>query len=508
MTEVQDTALDPRLNDLVAQLRECSDLGAAGALLAWDQETGMPAKGIDGRSSALSTIAGLSHERFTRSQVRDTLAAAEGLTDLPPAEQALLRETRRDFDRATKVPGDLVRRIARAASQAQAAWVTAKEARDFQAFLPHVQSLLELKTEYAHAVGFAEVPLDALLDDHEAGATVRSIDAQFESLKSELVPLVHAVLSSGTAVDTGPLRRSFDQDTQRAFSADVARAMGFDFEAGRIDRSAHPFCIGIHRGDVRLTWRGQPDDLRPALYGIVHEAGHGLYEQGLPPDRSGTPLCEAVSLGVHESQSRLWENMVGRSRAFWTCFLPRLKERFPGVLDDVTEDAIYHAANEVTPSLIRVEADELTYNLHIILRFELERALFAGDLAARDLPGAFADGMARMIGVRPAHDGDGVLQDVHWSMGAFGYFPTYTLGNLYAADLFEAADRDLGGLDALIEKGELMPLREWLRAKIHVHGRSSTPRDLVANAIGKEPSQDAFMRYARAKFGEVYDLAL
>lgn len=495
----------PAFTRLRSILLESHALSSASALLSWDQETMMPERGIDARAQVMAQLAGLAHERFVRAETAAALEALERAgSDLDDDVQAIVRETRRDYDRATKVDKELVTALAEAQSLGQDAWQRARAAADFRAFAPALTRLIDLKQAYAHAVNPDVEALDVLLDDHEAEMSTAVLDTLFAALKARLVPLVESITSSGVVVDTSPLRRPLALETQLAFARTVTSAMGFSSDAGRVDGSAHPFCIGIHPGDVRLTWRGQVDDLRPALFGLMHEAGHGLYEQGLPDAWVGTPLGSAVSLGIHESQSRLWENMIGRSRSFWVAFLPRLQASAPGVYDDVDVDAITRAANEVRPSLIRVEADELTYNLHVAIRFEIERDLFRGRLAVDALPQAWDDAYEALLGVRPQDAAQGVLQDVHWSMGAFGYFPTYTLGNLYAAQFLEQARADLPDLDGMVERGELLPLREWLRERIHRHGRKYPPRELVKRVTGREPHSEPFLRYLEAKLLPIY----
>ncbi|MBK6940486.1 MAG: carboxypeptidase M32 [Planctomycetes bacterium] len=495
----------PALERLRSILIESHALGSASALLSWDQETMMPKQGIEGRADVLAQLAGLAHERFVRAETAAALEQLEAArSDLDDDALAIARETRKDYDRATKVPKELVTAIAQAQSLGQDSWQRARAAADFAMFAPSLERLVDLKRAYAHAVNPNAEPFDVLLDDHEADMSTDFLDTLFSALKARLVPMVEAIASSAVVIDTGPLRRALPLEKQLAFARSVTAAMGFDDGAGRVDRSAHPFCIGIHPGDVRLTWRGQTDDLRPALYGLMHEAGHGLYEQGLPAAWVGTPLASAVSLGIHESQSRLWENMIGRSRAFWTAFLPRLKAAAPGVYDDVDVDAMTRAANEVEPSLIRVEADELTYNLHIVIRFEIERDLFRGRLRVRDLPEAWDAAYATLLGIRPPDAARGVLQDVHWSMGAFGYFPTYTLGNLYAAQFLERAREELGDLDGAIARGDFLPLRDWLRERIHRHGRKYPPRELVRRVTGRDPEIEPFLRHVESKFMPLY----
>lgn len=490
-------------------LAEVADLSAASALLHWDQETGMPRGAIDGRSEALATLASVIHAKAAAPELRDVLdrlLGDDGAAALDEDERAMVALAYRDYDRSSRLDDRLVRELAQSTSRAQAAWAEAREAARFSDFAPHLSRLLALKREVAERLGYDAHPLDALLDDYEIGMTVGSLEPMFASLAAGLRDLVARVVDSGVTLDDSPLLRSTPIEAQRAFAIEVATAMGFDFECGRLDVSAHPFTQKIHAGDVRLTWHAKESDLRPGLFAVVHEAGHGIYEQGLPRAWERTPLCEAASLGVHESQSRLWENAIARSEPFWRHFLPRLAARSTA-FSDVSVDAMTRAANRVEPSFIRIEADELTYNLHVVLRFSIERDLFAGAISVADVPAAWNDRFAELLGVRPRNDREGCLQDIHWSMGGFGYFPTYALGNLYAAQLVRAADRDLGGLDALIARGELRPLTEWLREKVHRHGRRHKPAELIRRATGEAPSSRAFLDYVTAKYSELYRLA-
>jgi carboxypeptidase Taq len=500
----------PAYAELLRRVAEVSDLSGASALLSWDQETNMPRKGAAARAQVLSTLAGLRHERFTAARLGELLgeceAAAGGFDEV---ERAQLRELRRDYDRATKIPRELVMEMAAAESAALEAWREARPKSDWKAFAPHLEKLVALSIRRVELLGFARNPYDGLLDDFERGATEAKLALLFADLKRRLAPLVSEVLERRERVDASCVRRRLDVEKQAAFGVAVVRKIGFDFDAGRVDLSTHPFCTGIGRGDVRLTRRFVDDDLRPALYGIVHEGGHGLYEQGIAPELARTPIGEACSLGVHESQSRLWENVVGRSRAFWICFLPELRRAFPAEFRDVSAEQLFRAVNQVERSLIRVEADELTYNLHVLLRFELECALVKRQLTVADVPAAWNAKVKELLGLVPEDDGEGCLQDIHWAMGAIGYFPTYTLGNLYAAQLFAAASRDLGGLDrpdGAIATGDFSPLREWLREKVHRHGRRYLPADLIERATGQPPSAEPFLAYLRAKLSDVYDL--
>jgi carboxypeptidase Taq len=493
--------------ELLRRVAEIHDLSSASALLSWDQETTMPKLGAPARARQLATIAGIRHERFVDPRVGELLCDCESSPgQFEEVEGAQMRELRYDWDRQTRLPRALVEETASAESSAIEAWRDARAKSDWKAFTPHVRALMGYSIARAKALGFTERPYDGLLDDYERGADEERLDHLFSHLRPRLAPLVGPVLERRGRVDSACVRRPLAVEKQAEFGLAVIRAMGFDLDAGRVDLATHPFCSGIGPGDTRLTRRFDANDLRPALYGIVHEAGHGLYEQGLATELRWTPLGSASSLGVHESQSRLWENIVGRSRAFWQRFLPDLRRLFPAEFRDVSVDAIYRAVNEVATTLIRVEADELTYNLHVLLRFEVERALFSGDLDVADVPAAWSAQSQELLGIRPSNDAEGCLQDIHWSMGAFGYFPTYTLGNLYAAQLFEAAQRDLGDLDGAIARGEFTPLRQRLRDKVHKHGRRYLPSQLVFRATGEEPSAEPFLRYLRTKLGDVYGI--
>jgi carboxypeptidase Taq len=502
--------MEPRAayTEVLRRVAEVRDLAGASALLSWDQETHMPKKGAAARADVLSTLAGLRHERFTDPHLGELIATCEAAAGkFDEVDHAQLRELRYDWDRATKIPRALVMEIAAAESAALEAWREARPKSDWKSFAPHLEKLVGLAIRRVELLGFAKNPYDGLLDDYERGATEAKLGALFAGLQQSLAPIVAKVAANRDRVDGRCVRRPLDVGKQGEFGLTVIRKMGFDLDAGRVDLSTHPFCTGIGHGDVRLTRRFVKDDLRPALYGIVHEAGHGLYEQGIAPELARTPIGEACSLGVHESQSRLWENIVGRSRAFWICFLPELRRAFPAEFRDVTADSMFRAVNEADRSLIRVEADELTYNLHVLMRFEIERALVQKKLAVADVPAVWNAKTKELLGLVPKDDGEGCLQDIHWAMGALGYFPTYTLGNLYAAQLFEAATRELGDLngpDGAIAKGDFAPLREWLRAKVHRHGRRWLPAELVERATGSAPTAEPFVRYLGTKLGDVY----
>jgi carboxypeptidase Taq len=490
---VAAASVDDKRAGLLAIWSEVRALAGVEMLLSWDQETMMPAAAAESRALQLSTLAGIRHDVLVGEAMQRALEALEDGGSRDPVDLALLREARRSVDRARKIPPSLARELAAARSRGVASWQQARAANRFAVFRGALARLLELKREEARALN-ADCPYDALLDEYEPGLTTSSLEELFQPLERSLAQLVRDVGDSVRRPDATVLRGSFPRARQLELGRMVARTVGFDFERGRLDGSAHPFCMGVAACDVRLTWRGDDDDFRPGLFGILHEVGHGLYEQGLPADWQGSPLGEAASLGIHESQSRLWENHVGRSAEFWRWLLPHFRAAFPGFAATRAEEVV-PALRLVEPSPVRVDADETTYNLHVIARFRLERALFGGGLSVDDLPAAWSAEIERLLGVAVPDDNRGALQDIHWAAGLFGYFPTYTLGNLVAAQLFEAACCDLPDLGDRVARGEFVPLLSWLRERVHRRGASLPPAELVAAATGKPLSTEPFLRY-------------
>lgn len=494
-------------DELIKRSRDESLLSACMSLLHWDEQTYMPRGGVDHRGNQLAYLAGLHHEKATDPRVGELLGILE-TSDLvrdPDAPAAVnVRELRRTFDRLTRLPRSLVEELARTMAHSRQEWVEARRHDDFSRFRPWLEKVFALRRQEAECFGYDESPYDALLDEYEPGAKGREIAALFDSLGRELVPLVDAIAGSVRRPDGSILRRDFPVDRQRIFGEAVAAAVGFDFERGRLDTTAHPFCTRIGPGDCRITTRFRADGFVDAFFGILHEVGHGLYDQGLDPAHYGTPMGDAVSLGIHESQSRLWENAVGRSRPFWQQFFPLARRFFPDALHDVSLDDFHFAVNEVERSLNRVEADEVTYNLHILVRFELEQALLSGDLIAAELPGAWNEKYQQYLGLTPPNDSEGCLQDIHWSEGLIGYFPTYTLGNVFGAQLFARAIEDLGDLDSAFARGEFSGLLEWLRDRIHCHGhRYRSPR-LITVATGSAPDHRPLVQGLSRKYGSLY----
>ncbi len=494
---------------LTGELRELALFASSASILGWDQETGMPPLAGPLRAEQFAALSGLVHQRHTRDEVGDWLAACEADGDLlaDPRVAANLREIRREYDRAVRLPESLVREIASATALAQQAWRQAREGSDFAAFAPSLERVFELSRRRADCLreGTDRSRYDVLMDQFEPGASAAELEAVFGALRARLTPLIGAIAAARTDEAPRVQNGAVPVAAQEAFNRSVAARMGFDFDAGRLDVSTHPFCEGIGPGDTRLTTRFREDEFTDALSSTMHEAGHGLYEQGLPKEAEfGQPLAEPTSLGIHESQSRLWENLVGRSRAFWEWAQPRAAEALGAPLAGVSADDLFRAVNRVRPNLIRVDSDEATYNLHIMLRFDLERALLDGDLRVTDLPGAWNERMGTDLGLAVPNDRLGCLQDIHWSMGAVGYFPTYTLGNLYAAQFWEAASRELPGLEEEMRRGDFSSLLGWLRRNIHVFGRQFTASELCERATGSPLSAEPFLRYVEGKFGTLY----
>jgi carboxypeptidase Taq len=495
--------------ELIRRAREQSLLASCAELLAWDEDTYMPPAGVGHRAAQLALLAGLEHARATDPRLGELLAAVEGsplVVDPDAPESANVRALRRAYDRQARLPRALVEELARVTSLAEREWAEARRAADFDRFRPWLEKVVRLKQCEAAALGPAGDPYDALLDGYEPGARGDDLVTLFDALRRELVPLVNAVAYGGRRPDTTVLRRAYPLAEQRAFGEEAAAAVGFDFRRGRLDTTTHPFFSIIGPGDCRITTRFAANTFGDGFFAILHEVGHGLYEQGLPAGHNGTPLGEAPSLGLHESQARLWENAVGRSRAFWHHFFPRARAAFSGLLGDVTADWFHFAVNAVEASLIRVGADELTYNLHILIRFELERALLAGDLLAADLPGAWNEAYRHHLGVVPPDDAAGCLQDGHWAAGMFGYFPTYTLGNVFAAQLFARARADLGDLDGAFARGDFAGLLGWLRDRVYRHGGRYAALRLIERATGAPPDHRPLVEGLRWKYGELYGI--
>ncbi len=468
--------------------------------LGWDQETMMPPEGAEHRAAHLSTLAVLQHERLVDPAFGAVVSDLQSANHLQPEDRAAVAEARRQVDRATKLPSKLVAEIAEHAALCYEAWVKAKKAADFQGFAPWLARMAELKRQEARCLVKNGSPYNALLDDYEPGMTTTELDSLFGRLRPALSRLLASIQQrSGqpASLPPGPFPRAIQEEMGKQ----VITAMGFDWNAGRLDVAAHPCCAGLSPRDVRITVRYFEDQFAPSFFGMIHEAGHALYEQGLSIARYGNFDCDAISLGIHESQSRLWENQVARSRPFWSYWLPHLQRAFEPVLANVSLETFLQAVNRVRASLIRVEADEVSYGLHVILRYELEKQLMEEALEAADLNEAWDARMEEYLGIRPENAANGVLQDIHWSQGLFGYFPTYLLGNLYAAQLYRQAGRSIPDLENRMSTGDLKTLREWLRENVHRHGKTVSAAELIRRVTGESLNPDYFVDYLKEKHG-------
>jgi carboxypeptidase Taq len=490
-------------------LGEIFDLDRAWAVLEWDLQTYMPPGGAEARAQRMSTLSRLSHDMFVCDEFGAALQAAQTEVAGLPLENddaALVRRTARDFNKQRRVPSEWVSEFSLETARAHMIWEKARAEADFQQFKPALETIVRLKRDYAEFFQPYEHVYDPLIDDFEPGMPTRQVKAVFDILRPQQVELVRATKERGRPVSDAPLRQAFDVDKQQQFGVEVIKKLGYDFNRGRLDKAVHPFTTSFGLDDVRITTRYDPNVFNDAIFSTIHECGHGLYDQGIASSLDRTPLATGTSMAVHESQSRMWENFVGRSRPFWIAFYPRLQELFPDALGKVKLTDFYRAINKVEPSLIRVDADEATYNLHIMLRFELELELMSGTLAVKDLPQAWNARMSDYLGITPPNDAKGVLQDVHWSEGYIGYFPTYALGNLVAAQLWERINKDIPDLAAQIERAEFGGLLTWLRENIHRHGARYYPVELLQRVTGQGLTPEPYLRYLRAKFGEVYEL--
>src|SRR5579859_873375 len=496
------------LRRLRERMAVVTDLASAGQLLGWDQQTMMPPQGGEGRAEALATLELVHHERFIAPETGELLDAAEAALNGAGAdsdEARLVRVTRRRYEKARRVPNELASELARASSRGQEVWIKARSESNFAAFAPYLERNFELVRAYIDCFDGYECAYDVLLEDYEPGMTTRQVSGLFDELKAELVPLIGTLAENTDRIDDSCLYGDFDLGGQRRLAERVLEMMGFDRTAWRMDDAVHPFATSFGSRDVRITTRWDETYFPSALYAAMHECGHGLYEEGIAAELQRTPLGQTESLGLHESQSRLWENMVGRSRAFSGVLAPLLADTLGAHIDP---GQLFSAVNRVSPSYIRVEADEATYGLHIILRFELEQALVEGRLAVADLPAAWNDRFRELFGLEVDSDANGVLQDVHWSHGIIGYFPTYALGNLIGGHLWERVHRDIADIEDQIAAGQLSPLREWLREHVHRHGSKFTSGELLER-IGAGPIAVApFIAYLKAKLGDAYGLEL
>ena len=497
-----------RLKNILLDIKK---LESAASVLHWDQETYMPEGGGAFRAEVLAYMSLMHHQMATGQKLKDELSRHIDLHSgeivnitLSEGEKRLVYLLWKDLKKLSVLPEEFVEEMSKHTSATQQAWFKAKQANDYSAYAPFLEKMIKLKKQEAEYFGYEDKPYDALLDNFEPGMTTEKVAKLFGDLKPRLVALVEKIRATDQ-VDDSLLQQSFDTDEQWKFGMKVAEKMGLDMNHARQDVSAHPFTIGFHPEDVRITTRLNDKMLLSGLFSTIHESGHAIYEQGLNKEEFGTPLGEAASFGIHESQSRLWENQVGRSKEFWTYELPILKEHF-SQLKDVKLDDWYRMVNTVRPSLVRVESDEVYYSLHIMLRFDMENMIINGDVDVNDIPKLWNEKMKEYFGIVPETDSEGVMQDVHWSFGGFGYFPSYAMGNLYGAQILEQADKEISGLWDKIEEGDFMPLKTWLNEKVHHHGRFYDPEELIHALSGEGLSSDPFINYLEKKYTEIYKL--
>lgn len=498
-----------QLTELKTKLAEVDDLSKAASILGWDQQAYMPPGGAPARASQLATLSRLAHEKFTDERVGRLLYELSKATrDLPYDDDtaSLVRVLKRDYEKAARLPSTFVAELAEASGLGTTAWAQARAANDWHGFESHLQHMIDLKRREAEYVGYHDKVYDGLLDGYEPDMKTTQVAEMFDSVRRELVPLVRAISENADRVDDSAVYRSYDPDKQWELAHEALRVIGYDFERGRMDRVPHPFCTTFSNHDVRVTNRVLPNFFNSAFFGALHEGGHALYELGSPDRFERTGLNGGTSLGVHESQSRMWENMVGRSRAFWQFFFPRFKRTFRKNAADLDPEKMYRAVSRVQPSYIRVEADEVTYSLHVMLRFEAENLLLEDKLKVSEMPSWWDEAMSSYLGVTPPDVAHGVLQDVHWSLGYYGYFPTYSLGTFFSAQLFEKAREQLGDLDEQFSRGEFSPLREWLTENIYQHARKYTLNELAVRITGEPLQTRSYIAYLKKKYSEIYGL--
>jgi len=490
--------------------RDSLYLGRAASVLHWDQETYLPEKGVEERSEQLALLEGIAHEKLTSPETGRLLSELGSSTEnpsgdekLPELERDFLKVLRRNYDRAVKLPGDFVSAAARAEGLSQAAWVSARRDNNFSAFLPHLVKMIDFSRQRAIYWGYKDNSYDGLLDIYEKGMGVKAISEVFTPLGKRLGELLKKI-SSKLRPDYSFLDQEFDVEKQAGFSRDLLKRLNFDTNRGRLDISAHPFTTTLGSDDIRITTRYLKRQVQSGIFSTIHEAGHAFYEMGFPEELRLSSLADGASMGIHESQSRLWENVIGRSRAFWEAMYPVLRSYFPGQLSAFTAEDFYRAINLVEPSLIRIEADEVTYSLHIIVRFEIERELFHGKLDPAKLPDFWREKMKELLGVQPETDADGVLQDVHWSMGSFGYFPSYALGNLYGLQFWEKLRSEIPDAELQIAQGNFAPIRDWLKETIYIWGCRKDPSELLKTVTGKSLSAEPFLDYVESKYAGIY----
>ncbi|NRF89884.1 carboxypeptidase M32 [Paenibacillus frigoriresistens] len=498
-----------KLESFKAYVRKMKQYEEAIALIYWDMRTGAPKKGIETRSEVVGELSTEVFRMSTSDEMGsylDFFMQPSELEKLDAISKKMVVECKKEYDRSKKIPAEKYQAYVVLTSQAESAWEDAKHNSDWDSFQPYLEKIVATTQEFIELWGYEGNKYNTLLDMYEPGMTVEKLDEVFGALREKAVPLLQRIQASANQPNRSFLDQQFEISKQKKFSLSILKQMQYDFEAGRLDETVHPFATALNPGDVRITTRYLPNDITSALFGTIHEGGHALYEQNISKDLVGTNLCTGTSMGIHESQSRFWENVIGRSKEFWSRYYGELQTTFSGQIDDVDVDSFYRAINHIEPSLIRIEADELTYNLHIMIRYELEKGLFNGTIAVADLPKAWNAKYEEYLGVVPANDGEGVLQDVHWSGGSFGYFPSYALGNMYAAQFTNTLRKELPNFDSLIAEGNLVPIKEWLTDKVYRHGKLLTPNEIIRDVTGEELNPEYLVQYLEEKYQTVYGI--
>ncbi|MFT8321188.1 MAG: carboxypeptidase M32 [Bacillus sp. (in: firmicutes)] len=496
-------------NDFLDYVKKMGAYNEALALIYWDLRTGAPKKGLDQRTEVIGV---LSSELFNMSTSEEIAAYISKLTDenlqdeLSEVTIKTVQEVKKEYERNKKIPPAEFKEYVMLQSKAESIWEEAKEKSDFSLFQPYLEKLVAMTKKFIEYWGYEGNKYNTLLDMYEPGITVEVLDDVFAELRNKIVPLVKKISESDHQPETSFLYEQYPKEKQQAFSLEILKQIGYDFEAGRLDETVHPFATGINPGDVRITTKYEQSDFRVAVFGTIHEVGHALYEQNIAKELVGTPLCSGTSMGIHESQSLFYENFVGRNFSFWKQNYELLKSYSNGQFDEISTEEFYRAINESKPSLIRIEADELTYPLHIIIRYELEKGLFNNEIEVKDLPALWKEKYQSYLGVSPANDGEGVLQDVHWAGGSFGYFPSYALGYMYAAQIKESLLKDIPDFDELLEKGELQLIKEWLNEKIHQYGKMKKPLEILNDVTGEGLNPSYLIEYLTNKYSDVYKL--
>lgn len=509
----EELLMQKDIQDVVKQYREYIEkiehYHHAVDILYWDLRTKTPKKGMEQRAEVIGTLSTEIFQMTVSNEMEKYLECLSEPSVLKTIDEITLKsvlEYKKEFERSRKIPKEMYKEYVILTSKAEEVWEDAKQNNDFESFKPYLEKIVEFTKKFIELWGYEGHPYNALLDQYEPGMTVEILDTVFEELKQSTVAILNRITNSNKRIQDQFFTGHFEKEKQKAFGEYLLKYIGFDFAAGCLDESVHPFTGGPHSGDIRVTTNYLLEDMRSSTFSCIHEGGHGIYEQNISLELLGTNLCTGTSMGIHESQSRFFENMIGRSFGFWKGIYPKVKEFFPGQFDNVSVEAFFTGINQVQPSLIRVEADELTYNLHIILRYEIEKGLFDGRYNVSELPTIWKERMKEYLGVVPETDAEGVLQDTHWSGGAFGYFPSYSLGNIYAAQFAEAMKKEIGDYEILVEKGEFKPILEWLKQRIHRFGKLKTPLEILKEATGQEMDASYLIEYFERKYREIYDI--